>query len=429
VIRKVERKLEDARDRFATMRVFGIGEKKIIEDRISTLEELRKKLIKTRASVDLKDAPDKWRTLDALTQNVQQSLEEARQASESFDQGQQLSLLERQQEKVSELRRRVKMLSGVEAQRLAQTRQTKEELKRQAEALRNVNRILLRRNQGIQAQQVMPAGPGSLGEMPSVLQSIQERIQELSDRPNVFKQYAQQLKEAKIRAQGLSEVLQDVELAGSARELGLAPQGSGAKGSGATGTPGLEAISMSLSEIQEEFDVSRRKAKQFKREAKSQVGQIVSAVGSLGSALVTVFQDGEKSAQEFASVALSAIGGVISAIPGVGQVAGPLFSAAGRVVGSFEHGGEPEPGLAKVHPPELMVMNGEERIIGREETKAILRGASGDMRSEALAQKIQENTRAIKNLQLTADSSGIHLASQDFQSELERTGARMYPAP
>jgi hypothetical protein len=141
VIRKVERKLENARDRFATMRVFDIGEKKIIEDRISTLEELRKKLIKTRASVDLKDAPEKWRTLDALIRNVQQRLEEARQASESFDQRQQPSLLERQQEKVSELRKQVKMLSRVEGQRLTRTRQTKEELKRKVELQKQLNRL------------------------------------------------------------------------------------------------------------------------------------------------------------------------------------------------------------------------------------------------------------------------------------------------
>jgi len=145
--------------------------------------------------------------------------------------------------------------------------------------------------------------------------------------------------------------------------------------------------------------------------------------------LVTVFQDGEKSAQDFASAALSAIGGVISAIPGVGQIAGPGLSAVGQLVGSFEHGGEPDPGLAKVHPPELMMMNGEERIIGREETKAILRGASGDAGSEALAHEMRAVRQAVANLQLTADSSGLHLASQDFQSELERTGARMYPAP
>jgi hypothetical protein len=304
----------------------------------------------------------------------------------------------------------------------------------QAELLKNVQGVVVDQAEDITDEQEERAEKNE-----DAAEARREELQALRDIKRVQAAISGTTQQDRVRAvladprrdlrANLRQNIQDAQLVGSARELGRAPQGSGAKGPGATGTPGLEAISMSLSEIQEEFDVSKRKAKQFKREAERQVGQIISAVGSLGEALVRVFEDGETSATEFASAALTAIGSVISAIPGAGQVAGPLFSAAGRIVGSFEHGGEPEPGLAKVHPPELMMMNGEERIIGREETKAILRGASGGAGSEVLAQKIQENTRAIKNLQLTADSSGIHLASQDFQSELERTGARMYPAP
>jgi hypothetical protein len=77
-IRSVERELETARERFATMRIFDIEKEKVVQDRISTLEELRKKLIETRAEVDLKKAPSKWRELDALIQEINRGLKQAR---------------------------------------------------------------------------------------------------------------------------------------------------------------------------------------------------------------------------------------------------------------------------------------------------------------------------------------------------------------
>jgi hypothetical protein len=192
------------------------------------------------------------------------------------------------------------------------------------------------------------------------------------------------------RQAGIISQFQDAQLGGSAREPGRAPQGSGA-----TGTPGLKAISMSLSEIQEKFDVSKKKAKQFKKEAKRQVGQIVSAVGSLGSALATVFQDGEKSAKEFASAALSGIGGVISAIPGVGQIAGPAFSAAGQLVGSFEHGGEVEAPVQLVgeEGPELVSLPAGSRVADHESSTEIIRMIKRASEGRALGEE-QMRTQA-----------------------------------
>jgi hypothetical protein len=312
VIRKVERKLEDARDRFATMRVFGIGEKKIIEDRISTLEELRKKLIKTRASVDLKDAPDKWRTLDALTQNVQQSLEEARQASESFDQGQQLSLLERQQEKVSELRRRVKMLSGVEAQRLAQTRQTKEELKQETEALREHNRLMATgfdQTQEQRRREAAQAGLDALGEatMPDP-EEAESKFDQLASHlgqavkakrlgfDGVGNQIGQQLiqsaRQALIEGEISEEEFQNFKKAAEDAGIELEEQvGSGISAGAQAGVQTLSALmSTAISEITRDIEnkwaraITNAAAQALSSEAVQRLRDVLSGASAAGGA-------------------------------------------------------------------------------------------------------------------------------------------------
>jgi hypothetical protein len=233
---------------------------------------------------------------------------------------------------VEDLRAQMTDLAGPQGKALAKARRTKEQFQGQVEALRNVNRILARREEGIQAEQVMPAGLGSLGETPPVLQSIQD----LSGQSNVLKQYAQRLREARIQAQELAEALEDIKLAGSDRELGRTPEGvEGALQQ----TPGLGAASSSIEEIQNQFDVGEQKARQFKDQAKQQVGQIINAASQLGSALGQAFSDGEKSAKDFVSIVLQGVGGILSAIPGVGQVAGPLLGGVGSIVGSFQEGG------------------------------------------------------------------------------------------
>jgi DNA repair exonuclease SbcCD ATPase subunit len=213
---------------------------------------------------------------------------------------------------VEGLRAKFSDLVGLQGTALAQARRTKEQYQRQAEALRNVNRILARREAGIQAEQVMPAGPGSLGEMPPVHQSIQE----LSGQPNVLEQYAQQLKAAKIQAQGLSEALQDVELAGSDRELG---QSLDEKGEGA------EDASDSADEINNKFARS------------------IQLAGRIGTVLEKSFERGERSVRDYAKVALPLLGQIIGQIAGgpagsrigggVGQLAASLLAEGGLVRG------------------------------------------------------------------------------------------------
>jgi myosin heavy subunit len=63
------------------------------------------------------------------------------QEKQTDEQEEQLTALEKRQEEISELRERLKILSRVGGQRLAQTRQIKEELKRKVEVQKQLNRL------------------------------------------------------------------------------------------------------------------------------------------------------------------------------------------------------------------------------------------------------------------------------------------------
>jgi DNA repair exonuclease SbcCD ATPase subunit len=213
---------------------------------------------------------------------------------------------------VEELRAQLTDLAGPQGKALAKARRTKEQFQRQVEALQNVNRILARRESGIQAQQVMPAGPGSLGEMPPVHQSIQE----LSGQSNVLEQYAQQLKAAKIQAQGLAQALEDVDLAGSPKELG-----------------------QSMDELSEGAD----DASDSSDEINNKLARSIQLAGRVGTTLEQAFERGEKSARDYAKVALPLIGQIVGTIiggpaggrigGGVGQLAAIPFAEGGEVRG------------------------------------------------------------------------------------------------
>jgi len=356
VIREVERKLEDARDRFATMRIFDIGEKKVIEDRISTLEELRMKLIETRASVDLKEAPQKWRSLDRLIQSISDGIEEAKGNLRKF-------------------------------------------------------RI---------EQQVGGLRPGSTVEGAGTTSNSSE---------------------------SLTENIESAELVGSARELGR-----------------------QFRRVEGNVD----DAKDSNRELNNRIAQSIRLASSLGATMVEAAQGADREWNELLGSILTTVGSIIGL---ANPVAGAGVAATGQIVSAFQHGGEVRgPGtatsdsiLARLSDGEFVVnagsaqnaspllqalnqspslashmnamftgkegseivrMPGAAEVTFNEGTKELLRSAmQGGMGGEALAHEIRAVQQAVANLQLTADSSGIHLASQDFQSELERTGARMYPAP
>ena len=78
-LREVQQKLEKGRKRFSVEGLFGVDRASTLQERISLLEQLRDKLIKVRASTDLKKVPGMWPKLDRKIQDIQQSLEEYRQ--------------------------------------------------------------------------------------------------------------------------------------------------------------------------------------------------------------------------------------------------------------------------------------------------------------------------------------------------------------
>jgi hypothetical protein len=149
----------------------------------------------------------------------------------------------------------------------------------------------------------------------------------------------------------------------------------GGGGGGQTGQPeGLEAISMSLEEIQREFGVSEDKARQFKRTANQQLGSVVNAAGQLGQALVRAFSKGEKSAQSIAATLLQGVGGVLSVIPGAGQIAGPVLGQLGGLISAFDQGGVVNTPLQVVGEsgPELAALPQGTRVSTARETERML---------------------------------------------------------
>jgi hypothetical protein len=146
---------------------------------------------------------------------------------------------------------------------------------------------------------------------------------------------------------------------------------------GTEGPEGLQAVTMSLEEIQQEFGVSEDKARQFKRTANQQLGSVINAAGQLGQALVRAFSKGERSAQSIAATLLQGVGGVLSVIPGVGQVAGPVLGQLGGLINAFDDGGVVDTPLQVVGEsgPELAALPQGTRVSTARETERMLAGA------------------------------------------------------
>jgi len=175
--------------------------------------------------------------------------------------------LQEARQEAETLRARYEALLGPQGTALAQARRTKEQLEGQVEALQNANRILARREAGIQAEQIIPEGPGGGEGGPQVLRDIQA----LSGQSNPMQQYAQQIRQARIQAQGLAQALQAAQLAGSDLELGRVPEGA---------SEGAEDASDSADEINNKLSRS------------------IQLAGQIGTALEKSFERGEKSVRE-----------------------------------------------------------------------------------------------------------------------------------
>jgi hypothetical protein len=280
------------------------------------------------------------------------------------------------------------------------------------------------------------APPGAVAKINQRIQDLLDRLEKARGELRSFRLEQQvggvggasQVTPAGLATPGIGETIRQAGLAGSARELGRTglPSQTGSR------PQGLRAVSMSLQEIQQEFGVSEQKAKQFKQTAESEMGSLINATGQLGQALVGVFKDGEKSAQDFFAAALQGVGGLLSAIPGVGSIAGPLLGQVGGLVRAFDSGGTVNTPLQVVGEsgPELAALPQGTQVVSNSESQQMVQNAlQGSTGGDVLAAKLEENTRAIKSLQLTADSAGLHLATEEHQKEIERTGARMYPSP
>jgi len=100
----------------------------------------------------------------------------------------------------------------------------------------------------------------------------------------------------------------------------------------------------------------------------------VNLASQIGTTLIQSAQQGGVEIQQVFGTILSAVGGTLSAIPGVGQIAGPILSGAGQLIGSFDEGGIVDTPLQVVGEsgPELAALPQGTRVSTARETERML---------------------------------------------------------
>jgi len=184
-----------------------------------------------------------------------------------------------------------------------------------------------------------------------------------------------------------------------------------------------------MSDLEQQSEETFNSAQLGARLATQAVGGLTSAISSSQSAM--------DSLQQSAASILDTISGTFltQALKGAsvaGLSGGPLgllgigAGVAGGILQSFEHGGEPAAGPARLHPPEVMMMNGQEQIVGREETEAILRRASGrGAGNGAVVRKLDEVAARIQQMEIRMDPYGVRQELgriEEEQSEFSISG-------
>lgn len=221
-------------------------------------------------------------------------------ADESFRISEEVATAE---DSVAEMRAKYRELLGPQGLALARARRTKKQLQGQVEALQNVNRILARRQAGIQSRQVPSAQ--EIGQGPQVLQNIQA----LSGQTNPLEQFLARMQESAISAEALRRATEEVNenIREFNRQTGQAEASTADAGDS----------------VDENFN--------------QQLAQGIQLASQLGATLVQSARQGGLSFQQAFGSILQAVGSVVGfANPALG--AG--IAGAGTLIGAFEEGGE-----------------------------------------------------------------------------------------
>lgn len=369
----------------------GFGEQDLVEERVNFLERT---LEQAAAALSPEEYQQHFGDLAQTLSDLRQQLDDTGESAEGAGDDS-TTAIEEQQTSISELENTLERLRTPEGNRLARLKDQKEELQGQVERARLLNRL----EEGLvfpglqqrarQAREVQGADTTRVGQQP---------FGGIMGGPGIPGSF---------------------ELAGSNRELGR----TGLPGQESGEPSGLEAMNMSLDEIQDKFNVSEEDARQFRQTAQSEFAQVIGAAGQLGSALGAAFDKGRKGATDIAAILMQSIGGFLSAIApttaGLSAIPGAALAAGGGIVGSFQHGGTmPRAGAAQVHPPEFVMAGGGTQIVGQRETEEIIRSAAGQVSgADPVVRKLDEVARRVEDISLNVDTYRLVSEINRIQTE------------
>jgi len=265
------------------------------QERVRALERAAQRVIQ---APDLDIGAEEFGFLRERLEEANISLERLKETAEE-----EKSALQQANEAVAEVRRQYEALLGPQGVALARARRTKEQLQGQVEALQNVNRILARRQAGIQARQVPSAQ--EIGQGPQVLQNIQA----LSGQTNPLEQFLPRMQESATSAEALRRATEEVNdnIREFNRQTGQAEASTADAGDS----------------VDQNFN--------------QQLAQGIQLASQLGATLVQSARQGGLSFQQAFGSILQAVGSVVGfANPALG--AG--IAGAGTLIGAFEEGGE-----------------------------------------------------------------------------------------
>lgn len=233
---------------------------------------------------------------------------------------------------------------------------------------------------------------------------------------------------------GINQTIDQTGLAGSRRELGQTRFGLDQALTAGQQAGFLPQMGSSLEEVLGTAEDTNNEMQDLGDSIQSQVAQTgVQAFTAIGSAMAGAQSEAE-ALQQVTSSLMSGIGRLlIQAALTSGGVGAPLgilgggLLAGGAAIQSFEDGGRPQAGMAQVHPPELMMMGGQERIIGRAETTEILKNAGNRAgNTDAVVRKLDEVAARIETTEVRLDA---HRARRELRKVNESNALNTeYPA-
>lgn len=305
---QINQRIEEERDQPGLIE----SDTEAAEERLNALEDAAQRVIQSpQLDIDSEEFAFLRQRLREAGGELERLKEDTQETSDNaFEIAQALSDAEAE---TAGLRNRFDQLLGPQGVALAQAQRTQQAYERGLEALKNANRILARRQNGIQAQQVEAA--------------------------------PQNLEEAAVSAENLKQAMEDVN-------------------------DSIEEFNRQTGESSENTEDA---GDNIDNKINNQIARGIQLSAQLGATLVQSARQGGLSFQQAFSTILQTVGQVL-ALTG-NPIAGAAVSGAGSFVGAFEEGGQvPRSGLALVGEagPELVQLPRGSTVHSNSNTEAMV---------------------------------------------------------